>query len=141
MLGWSAWFIFAVIFFIIEIITPSVFFFACLGLGALVASAVSYWTTIWWLPWIAFVLFSIIFVSVTRPLARRYLSKTYRPANVDALVGKRGIVIEEINPQTAAGLIKVDGEKWKAEAKEVIPINNWVKILKVEGTHLEVEKE
>ncbi len=138
MLNWT---IAAVVFFIIEIVTPSVFFFACLGLGALVAGLVTTITTIWWLPWMVFAGASIVFVMITRPLVHRFMKKNSRPSNADALIGKKAMVLEEINPAKSTGLVKIDGERWKAEAGEVIPVNSWVKVLKVDGTHLEVEKE
>ncbi len=138
MLNWT---IAAVVFFIIEMITPSVFFFACLGLGALAAGVVAALTMIWWMPWMVFAGASMLFVIIIRPIAGRFMKKKYRPSNADALIGKKALVLEEINQAKSSGLVKIDGERWKAEARDIIPVNSWVKVLKVDGTHLEVEKE
>ena len=55
--------------------------------------------------------------------------------NQNALIGKIGLVSEEINNEKDTGLIKVDGDVWKARSTEDSTIIN--KDEKVEIVHLE----
>jgi len=128
----------AVIFFIIEIGTPTVFFFACLGLGSACAS-VSTIFHIQWLPWSVFIVFSFIFVIISRPIANKFMKSPSRPANVDALINQKAHVIEDISPKKF-GRVKIEGEEWLAEATEEIKKGEWVKIVEVKGVKLAVKK-
>ncbi len=57
----------------------------------------------------------------------------------EAIIGKEGEVIEEINPQ---GRVKVKGEDWSAKSAqgEVIKEGSKVKVIKIEGNTLTVTK-
>ena len=61
-------------------------------------------------------------------------------AGAEALEGKKGIVIEELNPE---GLVLLDGEYWKAISitGEKIPPNTKVVVKKVKGLTLYVKKQ
>ena len=92
-----------------------------------------------WMPWSIFVVFSIIFVIISRPLANKFLKTSSRAANVDALVNQKANVIDDISPKKY-GRVKVEGEEWLAESDEEIKKGEWVKILKVSGVKLVVKK-
>ena len=53
------------------------------------------------------------------------------PTNVYSIVGKRGIVIEDIDWATGKGQIKSEGEVWSAKTNEHINIPK--------GTEVEIE--
>ncbi len=139
-MDWKIWAIAAVIFFIIEMATPTAFFFACFGLGALCASLV-FWlfNSIWW-AWATFIIISIIGVIASRPLAEKFAGKAARLANIDAIIGKKGKVIIAIDPEKDEGRVMVDREDWRAEADGRIEQGEIIEVLKVEGTHLYVKK-
>ncbi|OGS43094.1 MAG: hypothetical protein A2539_09405 [Elusimicrobia bacterium RIFOXYD2_FULL_34_15] len=136
--NWLAWAIFAIIFFVIEIGSPTAFFFACLGVGAIFAS-VSTFFHILWLPWSVFIVSSFLLVIFSRPLVNKLVKSPSRSANVDALINQRAYVLEEIKP-TKFGRVKIEGEEWLAESTEEIPEKVWVKIKEVKGVRLIVEK-
>ena len=74
-----------------------------------------------------------------------WLNANHNPSkintNVFSLVGKEGIVIEDINPIEATGQIKVGGERWSATCKgnNTILKKTVVKIIEVDGVKLLVE--
>ena len=55
--------------------------------------------------------------------------------NVYSIIGKTGIVTEEIDPIHSKGQIKVNGEVWSAisDSNTIIPENSKVEILEVKG--------
>lgn len=133
------WVVLALIFFAIEILTPGVFFFACLGVGALgggLATALACDAAV---AWVTFAVVSIASVFLLRPLAVKYLSKGTKKSNVDALIGQKAWVTEAINPP-ALGMVKIIGEIWRAQATEPITAETWAIVEKVEGTRLIVKK-
>lgn len=138
--NWIIWLIVAVVLFIAEMITPGAFFFACLGLGALLTSLVSYFHAPQWSLWLTFFGSSVAFILLARPIAKKFMKGESRPSNIDELVGKEAIVIEAIVPHKS-GQVKVRGEIWKTESTEEIPADSLVEVVKVEGTHLIVKKK
>ena len=137
--NWVIWLIVVVVLFILEMVTPGAFFFACLGLGALLTSLVSYFHAPQWSLWLTFFGSSVLFILIARPIAKKFMKGESRPSNIDELVGKEGIVTETIVPHKS-GQVKVRGEIWKAEASEEISLDSLIEIQKVEGTHLVVKK-
>ena len=70
-------------------------------------------------------------ILATRPLVNKIVKKDTIPTNVYSLVGKKGIVIEDIDWAKGTGQIKIEGEIWSAKTKEQINIQK--------GTEVEVE--
>jgi membrane protein implicated in regulation of membrane protease activity len=136
----SVWIIVAVVFFIVEIASPTILVFACFGLGALAAALTVWLTPNVWLPWIVFIAVSVVGVIVSRPLAEKYAGKSARLAHVDALIGVRGKVSEAIIPEKNEGMVLVEKENWRAQATEQINEGETIEVVKVEGTHLIVKK-
>jgi membrane protein implicated in regulation of membrane protease activity len=129
----------AVTLFLIEILTPGAFFFACLGIGAGVAGLTVFLNPPVWIPWIVFAVVSLLSIYTIRPLARRLFQPVESKTNVDALVGQKAWVSEAIQPP-ALGLVKVEGEVWRAQASDPIAAGEPVIIVSVLGTRLEVKK-
>jgi membrane-bound serine protease (ClpP class) len=79
----------------------------------------------------------IFFIIVTRGVVKSFREKV--KTGPEALIGKRGKVIEELNPR---GMVKVNSEIWSGISadKNTIKKGKEVKILKVEGNLLIVEK-
>lgn len=131
---WLFWLIVAGIFFIGEMITAGFLVF-WLGVGAVVALGVSFLTSNLFIQTAAFVISSIILILATKPLTDKFSKKDTVPTNVYTLKGKKGIVIEEINPTDGKGQIKVGGEVWSALCDEdlVIPKDSEVEIVRIQG--------
>ncbi|HOJ89141.1 MAG TPA: NfeD family protein [Pseudothermotoga sp.] len=134
------WLIFGVIFVIGEIFTPTFFLF-WFGIGAFVASAVSvaFGTLI---QVITFIVVSGLLVILTRPLTKKLTKEQPRKIHVDEIIGKIGSVVETVNNEQGKGLVKIDGDIWRAYSKDdsIIQEGEKVKILRVEGAHVVVEK-
>ena len=131
---WIFWLVFAGIFFIGEMITTGFLIF-WLGLGSVIALIVSLFTSSILIQTIAFVVSSIILILATKPLTDKFTKKDIIPTNVYTLKGKKGIVIEEINPTNSTGQIKVGGEIWSALCDEDLTIekNTEVEIVRIQG--------
>ncbi|MFC1501754.1 NfeD family protein [Elusimicrobiota bacterium] len=137
---WYYWIIACIIFFVIEITTPGTFFFACLGMGALIAGLISLLNLPIWIQWVTFPIVSLITIYLVRPFAKRMFEGQGRKSNVDALFGKEAVVTESIEPPNS-GMIKINGEIWRAEAEEIIIKDSLVQVLSVNGTKLKVKKK
>lgn len=134
------WLIFGVIFIIGEILTPTFFLF-WFGIGAFVASAVSVaFGTI--VQVISFIVVSGLLVILTRPLTKKLTKEQPRKIHIDEIIGKIGLVIETIDNEQGKGLVKINSDTWRAYSNDdsVIQEGEKVKILKVEGAHVIVEK-
>lgn len=134
------WIVTAVVLFLLEILTPGVFFFACLGMGALAAAAVSALGGSFTVAWVVFFAVSIASIYLVRPFARRYFGGLKKKSNVDAVVGRDAPLIEKVTPDSL-GLVKIDGEFWKVSSQETLEVGQRVEVVAVEGTHLVVKKQ
>lgn len=86
----------------------------------------------------AFLVFSGLGVFLAQWIGRKITRPEPEPLGALRLLGATGIVAEKIEP-AKMGKVKVQGEEWRAEAKEAIPTGERVRILRVDGTHLVVE--
>ena len=127
---WQIWLIASGVFFILEIFTVGFLVF-WLGVAALLAMLISFLTDSIILQTTVFVISSGILIFATRALADKIIKKDTVPTNVYSIVGKRGIVIEDIDWATGKGQIKSEGEVWSAKTNEQINIPK--------GTEVEIE--
>ena len=136
--NWLTWAVIAALLFIVEMISPTVFFFACFGLGAVFAAVTTVFGLMW-LNWTVFFIVSLSAIIFSRPLVNKLMKTPSRPANVDALINQEAVVLEEIKP-TKFGRVKIEGEEWLAESSEEIQKGSKVKIIEVKGVRLIVKK-
>lgn len=131
---WMFWLIAAGIFFIGEMLTAGFLIF-WLGVGSLLALVTSLFTSNLVIQTAVFVISSIILILATKSFADKFSKKDIIATNVYTLNGKKGIVIEEINPTNGKGQIKVGGEVWSAICEEnlIIPKDSEVEIIKIQG--------
>jgi len=136
------WLVIAVIFFIIEILTPGVFLFSCFSIGAILAFIVSVFSKSLVLQCLLFVIFSILSIYFLKPILMKLIAPLTIKSNVDSIIGKKGIVVEKIDGKKSMGMVKVNNELWRAVAEddEVIQKDEEIVVLKVEGVHLVVKK-
>jgi membrane protein implicated in regulation of membrane protease activity len=120
------------------------FFLACLGVGALAAACVAALGLDYTIQLIAFILASIGVISLLRPVALEHFQRRREnpKLGIEALIGRDAVVVEEINPQTGTGRVKVGGEDWRAiaESRQVIPRDRTVNIERVVGASLYVRE-
>ncbi len=131
---WQIWLIASGIFFICEIITVGFLVF-WLGVGALIAMLVSFFTSNIIIQMSVFVVSSGLLIFATRPLVNKISKKDVVPTNVYSLIGKKAVVTEDIDWVTGKGQIKFEGEVWSAKSKEQIniPAGSEVEIVSIEG--------
>ena len=109
--------------------------------GALVAWIIAMCGGPLWLHWLCFVVVSGLMLAFTRPLAVKYLKPKKVATNVDALAGREGKVVTEIQPIQGTGQVKVDGQIWSAKVENTdvnLPVGSLVEVLRVEGVKLVV---
>lgn len=131
---WIFWLIAAGIFFVGEMLTTGFLIF-WLGIGSLLALVVSLFTSNLVIQTATFVISSIILICATKSFADKFSKKDTVATNVYTLAGKKGIVLEEINPTEGKGQIKVGGEVWSALCDEnvTIPKDSEVEIVRIQG--------
>lgn len=131
---WQIWLIASGIFFICEIITVGFLVF-WLGVGALIAMLVSFFTSNIIVQMSVFVISSGLLIFATRPLVNKISKKDVVPTNVYSLIGKKAVVTEDIDWVTGKGQIKFEGEIWSAKSKEQIniPAGSEVEVVSIEG--------
>jgi len=133
------WIILGVLLMVLEIFTPTFFVF-WFGLGSLAAAIVAYFyeNTIFEL--LTFIVVSGILVLSTRKLAKKITGEEVRSINVDEIIGKEAIVIEQIDNKLAKGVVKVSGDMWRAVSVDDVVIQSGEKVIieKVEGAHVVV---
>ncbi len=134
---WWIWMILAAVFVIAEVFTAG-FFILWFGIGAAVAGvfALLGLGPAW--QWGAFVVVSGVLFAGSRRFAERFTKKQPPGIGADRFIGKRGLVLEEIDDVRNTGRVRLDKEEWRAEsdADEVIPEGTRVEVVRLEGTHL-----
>ena len=135
------WVILAAIFIIGEIFTAGFYLFP-FGVGTGIAAILTLLGLPSWLQWAAFVVISAGLVIFSRRLADKLTKEPPERVGADRLIGHVGHVIEAIDPVTDSGRVRVKKDEWRATSADdsVIEENARVRVVKVEGAHLVVER-
>lgn len=137
------WLIVMIIFILFELATlglTTIWF----ALGALVALAVAAVGGPFPLQIIVFAAVSLLMLFCVRKLAMQFFNKNREKTNADGLIGRKGIVTEEISNIHATGQVTVAGQEWTARSVEesvVYEEGTMVVIREIRGVKLIVEKE
>lgn len=138
-MNWIFWLILVIVLSFVEIATVNLvsIWFVASGIVAMVLSFIiedtATVTTI-------FILLGILLLIISRPIVNKLRSKDNEKTNLDRIIGERAIVTEDIK-KNEVGEVKVDGKRWSAISKEKCLKGDRVKILKIDGVKLIVEKE
>ena len=88
------------------------------GFGSLVAMIVSFFTSNIIIQTSAFLIVSIILLFITKPFVNKFVNKTPTViTNAYNIIGKKAIVLEDIDPIQSKGLVKIGTETWSAESE------------------------
>lgn len=112
--------------------------------GALIAAIASWLGAGQMVQWALFIGVSLILLIFTRPFAVRYMNREVSHTNVDSLIGKKAVVIQEINNLAQTGQVRINDLEWMARTKNdecTIPEKTVVIIREVKGVKLIVEEE
>lgn len=133
---WQLFLILSMIFLIIEMFYPVMFFLNFALACILVACLTPYIYNIPTLIVLA-VVFSGLFLWILRPVLMKKLQSN-KTGIEDKYIGKEAKVIETINSD--GGAITIYGERWNAKADEEIQTGENVKIIKNDGLVFYVQK-
>lgn len=137
---WQYWLIASGIFFVGEIVTVGFLLF-WFGIAGLITMVVSLFTSNIIIQSVVFLVTSVILILSTKLFVKKFVNKETIVTNANSLIGKKAIVIQEINNLQGTGQIKIGGEIWSAqnETDSVISENQEVEIIKIEGVKLIVK--
>jgi membrane protein implicated in regulation of membrane protease activity len=127
------WLIVGIVLVVAEVLSGA-FVLVMLGAAALVAALVAALGL--GLP-ISLICFAVVAgggITLARPALVRKMHTEPHKTNVDALVGKRAVVVTEVD--AATGQVKIDGALWSARAydeTEVLEVGRSVTIMSISG--------
>lgn len=104
--------------------------------GALIALLLAALKLPIWLQITAFAVASTALLIFTRPITKKLLGKNRKPMNTDRVLGRKCIVLEDIDGLSGNGSVKIDGIIWSAKSEnEDMVIEKGAKVIvkKVDG--------
>lgn len=138
---WQIWAVLAVVCLILEL-TAGDFFILCFSIGAASACLTDALGGSITLQLVVFAISTLACLFFVRPFAQRFLHKggPNRPSNADALIGRKGRVVETVKASTF-GRVQIDGDIWKAVTNEASDIaeGTTVCVVSRESTIITVE--
>lgn len=95
-----------------------------------------------WLQVAVFIVITVLCLLAMRPLAQKHLNSKVEPTNADRIIGSDAYVTEEIDNLRGTGAVRVGGIVWSArsESDEPVPAGTLVRVLRIEGVKVYVEK-
>ncbi len=79
------------------------------------------------------------YIAIGRRYVHRWTAARSEKTNVDAIIGRRGVVLRNIN-RNATGLVKIGNEEWRAISNIEIQKGDEIEVLEVKGVTLIVRK-
>lgn len=137
---YALWIVLMVALIIVEALTANL---VCIwfAIGALAAAVSKLLGATLFYQAVCFVVISLLSLCVTKPVVKRLRANGKTATNADMVIGKTGIVTEDITNDKFAGNVKVAGQMWSAVTADgsEIPKNSKVKVIKIDGVKLVVE--
>ena len=130
---WQLWTIVCIACLILELLlSTGDFYILCFAVGAVAALLTSFLGFSFIVQVITFAVIAVVCLFCLRPLAITYLhrSEPDRLSNADALMGRTGIVSQEIAAD-GFGRVAIDGDDWKAISSDNAKIEKWTKVVVV----------
>ena len=142
MAAWVIWTIVAVAMIVAEVFISG-FFVVWFGVGAIPAGIAAYfYPSNIVLQLGVYIIATIALLLSTRKVVKRlYQSGSKEKVGANRMLGKPGIVLEEIDSASGKGLVRVEHDQWRAESEggSLIPKGKKIEVLRVEGTRLIVK--
>ncbi len=111
--------------------------------GALIAAIASYAGANLTIQILLFLCVSVVLLIFTRPVAMRYFNKETVQTNANSLIGKKAVVIQEIDNLAQTGQVRINDIEWTARSvddKAKIEKDTIVEIREIQGVKLIVKK-
>ena len=86
---------------------------------------------------------SFVLLIVTRPLALKYLNRTVRKTNADAVIGKTARVVYPVNNVKGTGRVLVGHMEWAAKSSDDLTVfkrDDLAVVERIEGVFLVIKK-
>lgn len=136
---WAIWLVIGVILFIIEMLSLT-FYLLWVGIGAVAAALIALVVPdMFFVQVIVGCIVALVLTFFTKPLTKFMRKSEGFTDVIDELVGKEGIVIEEIDIGKN-GIVKVGNETWSASSDRPLRKDEMVIIVHRGTTVLEVQK-
>lgn len=137
-MSWTMWLIVIILLTLVEVMTINLttIWFVISGIVSLILSL---FIDSFMVEFAVFTIGGILLLIITRPILKKYLNQTKVSTNLDRIIGMEGIVTEKIT-KNINGEVKVDGKRWTAYADKKIDKDSIVKVLKIDGVKIKVEK-
>jgi membrane protein implicated in regulation of membrane protease activity len=135
-LGWLA---VAFVAGIVEVASPhfGLIFVSIGAVAAALAAFLGYGTSIQGVTFVVALLVSL--VTLRKRMAGR-LGGPGVPTRTDPLIGREGIVTNDINPVVGLGRVNVGGEDWAARSSDAIAVGTTIRVVAADGIVLEVRR-
>lgn len=138
---WLYWVIAALLLFIVELFTSG-FAVICLSIGAIGGAIAAASDASIEMQLLTFAIVSMVAIICVRPLLKRLFFKNGEKVatNASAMVGKRGVVCQEVDEDS--GRVMVEGVDWRAKSEdgELLPIGTKVVVTAIDSVVLTVKK-
>lgn len=133
------WLAVALVASIIEVSIPH-FGFAFVGAGAVAAAAAAFLKYGVPAQLAVFVLVLVVSLVTLRSRLLGRLGGRGVPSRTEALIGRDGVVTQDIDAMLGTGRVTVGGEDWAARSREPITTGSKVRIIGADGIVLEVTR-
>jgi membrane protein implicated in regulation of membrane protease activity len=110
-----------------------------IGTAFIIGGLVTWPAKLWVVTVIVTAVICVVYVFIGRRYIHRWTAVKLEKTNIDAVIGSKGVVLEEIK-RNAVGRVKVGNEWWRAKAEEDINEGSEIKVTGITGTTLTVEK-
>jgi len=81
-----------------------------------------------------------LLASIATIIIYRRIASGHKPlsTSMDTLVGKKGVVITDVEPGSITGKVKIENQIWSATSSTPIPKGKEVEVIYSEGVHVKV---
>ena len=139
-MSFLGWLVLGILLLALEMVSPGVFYIACLGVGALAASLMALLGLQAWVHWAVFFLVSFLLILLVAPIARRWMKKMPSVAvGLDSVEGQVAHVIEDVDPETGKGQVRLaNGSIWLVASDTAMAKGSRAEVKGITGTRLVV---
>ena len=126
---------------IVEVVAGGEADIGLIGLAFIVGGLVTISAQTWSPTVVVTAVICVAYLTVGRRYVKRWMAVRKVPSNVDALIGRRGLVLQGIS-EFAPGRIRVEGKEWRARAEGGVDIGagTEVEVTAIRGATLEVRE-
>ncbi|MBI2850968.1 MAG: NfeD family protein [Chloroflexi bacterium] len=110
-----------------------------IGSAFVIGGLVTWPAQSWVLTLIVTLVICTAYIILGRKYVHRWTATRKERTNVDAIIGRKGIVLQSLTPGIT-GLVKVGNEEWRAKAEESIEKGEVIVVTGISGVTLNIEK-